>query len=72
MIKVFTKDANGKISMTPEELRSLLDEAYWDGFNANNHTITYTTPNWRTPYVWNGDTITSNMTVAAKSEDVTL
>lgn len=39
MIKVFTKDKDGKISMTPEELKSILDEAYWEGYNANNNYI---------------------------------
>ena len=57
MIKIFTKGDDGKITMTPEELKSLLDEAYWEGYRANNQTITYTTPNWQ-PYVWNGSTIT--------------
>ncbi len=59
MIKIFTKGNDGKITMTPEELKSLLDEAYWEGYRANNQTITYTTPTYR-PYVWDGSTITLN------------
>lgn len=58
MIKIFTTE-NGKVALTPEELRSLLDEAYWEGYKAHISTITYTTPNWQ-PYVWKGDTITLN------------
>ena len=36
---------------TKDELKNLLDEAYWDGFKANCTTFTYQTPNW-TPYGW--------------------
>lgn len=63
MIKVFTTNKDGKIELTKEELKDLLDEAYWDGFKANSTTYTYTTPNW-TPYTWTvttvGDAITLN------------
>lgn len=59
MIKIFTKGDDGKITLTPEELKNLLDEAYWEGYRANTQTITYTTPNWQ-PYVWHGSTITLN------------
>ena len=51
MIKIFTTNKDGKIEITKEELKSLLDEAYWDGYRANNHTFVYNTPNW-TPYSW--------------------
>ena len=51
MIKVFTTNKNGKIELTKEELKALLDEAYWDGYKANCTTYTYTTPSW-TPYSW--------------------
>lgn len=57
MIKIFTRDSDGKVSLTPEELKDLLDEAYWEGYKANCKTVTYTIPNW-TPYVWNGSSIT--------------
>ena len=49
MIKVFTTNKDGKIELTKDELKNLLDEAYWDGFKANCTTFTYQTPNW-TPY----------------------
>ena len=51
MIKVFTTDKNGKIHFTADELKKLLDEAYWEGYRANSHTYVYTTPyyNW-SPY----------------------
>ena len=51
MIKVFTLNKNKKIELTEEELKKLLDEAYWEGYRANSHTWTYTTPNWA-PYTW--------------------
>ena len=69
MIKVFTRDSNGKISLTPEELKSLLDEAYWEGYRANNKTITYTTPSWQ-PYVWTGSSITLNSCGEATTDTV--
>ena len=61
MIKVFTTNKDGKIELTKDELKNLLDEAYWDGFKANCTTYTYQTPNW-TPYCWtvSGTTSTIN------------
>ena len=54
MIKIFTTDKNGKINLTKKELEDLLNEAYWDGYNAPHYkdytTITY--PNY-TPFTWN-------------------
>ena len=56
MIKVFTTNKNGKIELTKDELKELLDEAYWEGYN-NNNTYTYHSPSivptWK-PYVWCG------------------
>ena len=61
MIKVFTTNKNGKIELTAEELKNILDEAYWEGYRSNNHSWTYSTPNW-TPYVYTAtgtqDTVT--------------
>ena len=47
MIKVFTTGKDGKINLTAKELKELLDEAYWEGYRANSHTYTYTTPTWK-------------------------
>lgn len=44
MIKVFTTNKNGKIELSKEELKALLDEAYWDGYRAKANTYTYTSP----------------------------
>jgi hypothetical protein len=55
MIKVFTTNKNGKIELTKDELKALLDEAYWDGYRANNTTYVYHTPSW-TPYQWSSVT----------------
>lgn len=52
MIKVFTTNKNGKIELTKDELKALLDEAYWDGYKANSTTYVYRTPAWQ-PYIWN-------------------
>lgn len=44
MIKVFTTNKNGKIELTKDELKALLDEAYWDGYRAHNGSYIYTSP----------------------------
>ena len=51
MIKVFTTDKNGKIVLSGKELKELLDEAYWEGYRANNNTWIYKTPSW-TPFYY--------------------
>ena len=63
MIKVFTTNKDGKIELTKDELKKLLDEAYWEGYRANSTTYTYQTPNW-SPYQWS--------TITAKDYTVTL
>jgi len=47
LIKVFTKNSNGKIEITPDELKKILDEAYWEGYRSNTNTSlwTYNSPN---------------------------
>lgn len=64
MIKVFTTNKEGKIELTKDELKALLDEAYWDGYRKNNNWV-YTTPSW-SPYLVN--VTTSDMTV--RSNDI--
>jgi hypothetical protein len=62
MIKIFTTNKDGKIELTKEELKNLLDDSYWEGYRANNLTYVYKTPNW-SPYTW---TITgANTTVTS-------
>ena len=55
MIKVFTTNKDGKIELTKDELKALLDEAYWDGYRANGHYI-YSTP-VTTPWWYTGTPI---------------
>lgn len=64
MIKVFTTNKNNKIELTKEELKELLDEAYWEGYKANSHSWTYTTPtpSW-TPYQWTTTSTPTNSTL---------
>lgn len=64
MIKVFTTNKDGKIELTKDELKSLLDEAYWDGYRANCSIYTYRTPNY-TPYCWT--TTTSGVSLTLNS-----
>ena len=47
MIKVFTVNNEGKISLSAEELKKLLDEAYWEGYRSKHNDIfTYRSPSW--------------------------
>ena len=56
MIKVFTTNKDGKIELTKDELKKLLDEAYWEGYKSNSSLYVYNTPSWlSSPY-----TITCN------------
>ena len=68
MIKVFTTNKDGKITLTAKELKELLDEAYWEGYRNNNHTWTYTTPTWSPYYcTTTSDSITLTTSVDAKT-----
>lgn len=60
MIRVFTLNKNNKIELTKEELQKLLDESYWDGYRANDHSWTYNSPSLTvsSPYVKTTETIT--------------
>ena len=51
MVKIFAKNKNGKIELTEKELESLLNDSYWEGYNANKETYVYHSPNW-SPYRW--------------------
>lgn len=53
MIKVFTTNKDGKIELTKDELKDILDESYWDGYKAASGTWTYRTPSV-SPYYWTG------------------
>ncbi len=66
MIKVFTTDKNGKIVLSGKELKELLDEAYWEGYRANNRTWTYTTPSW-TPFYYT-TTASGGATISLSNE----
>lgn len=67
MIKVFALNKNNKIELTKEELESLLNESYWEGYNKKNYW-TYTSPYYtNTPIDPYKITCTSN-SVTLKSE----
>lgn len=72
MIKVFTTNKNGKIELTKEELKALLDEAYWDGYRAHNGIYVYSMPTWE-PYKWNitCDSSAVKMTLSNNIDDLT-
>ena len=66
MIKVFTLNKNNKIELTKEELESLLNESYWEGYNKKNYW-TYTSPT--TPYQWLSNT---PYTINSSSDSITI
>lgn len=68
MIKVFTTNKDGKIELTKDELKALLDEAYWDGYRANNHVYVYNTPSW-SPYQWS---VTTSGSTCGTTKDATI
>lgn len=49
MVKVFTTNKDGKIEFTKEELETLLNEVWNDGFNRNG-SYWWTSPTITTPY----------------------
>lgn len=66
MIKIFTTNKNGKIELDAKELKELLDEAYWDGYRANNLTITYSSPSIATPYVYYNTATSGTITLSSE------
>ena len=46
IVKVFQTNKNGKIELDKEELETILNEVYWEGYNNAHSTWTYTTPKW--------------------------
>ena len=67
MIKVFTTNKDGKVELTTKELKEILDEAYWEGYKANNLSWTYNTPNWQ-PYVCTANG--TNTTITLNANDI--
>lgn len=65
MIKVFTTDRDGKITLTGKELKELLDEAYWEGYRSNNSSWVYKSPSW-SPYWYT--TTAGNATITLSNE----
>ena len=76
MIKIFTTNKNGKIELTKEELKEILDEAYWEGYKANTGiTWTYKSPSITTPYYYttsaSGTTTTITLNNSAEANTAT-
>ena len=67
IVKVFQTNKNGKIEFTKEELETLLNEVYWDGYR-NNSTWTWTTPlSYPTYTTTNLKTNTTAITIGDKT-----
>ena len=71
MIKVFTLNKNNKIELSKKELEDMLNEAYWEGYNANNKTTTITYPYYTSPYTWTstGTLQYNTITTSSGNED---
>ena len=67
MIKVFTKNKNGKIELTEKEIKELLDESYWEGYRSANKSYTYISPypSWWSPYTYNSSSTNSSITITS-------
>ena len=70
-VKIITVNKEGKLQITKDELQSLLNEAYWEGYSAGKDAMTIpslTYPSY-TPFVWNSDhtTITCSNAVDNKA-----
>ena len=66
IIKVFQTNKNGKIEFTKEELETLLNEVYWDGYRANS-AWTWTTLSYPTYTTTNLKTNTTTVTIGDKT-----
>ena len=66
MIKIFTTNKDGKIELTKDELKQLLDEAYWEGYRANTSSWIYQSPN--SPY-WYSSTTSDKITLSNTTSD---
>lgn len=63
MIKTFTLNKKGKIELSKDELKTLLDEVYNEGYQNGNKTWIYTTPYpTATPTWWTCTTTASTST----------
>ena len=78
MIKVFTLNKNGKIELTKQELKQLLNESYWEGYTKKSYW-TYTSPYFTTSstatdasnsYTIDGNSINTNsITIKSASDE---
>lgn len=81
MVKTFKKNQDGKVEFTTEELKKLLDEIYWQGYNDNNAQWYYYTPNYTFLHKYNAsdwcsitsdaNSITLNTNLANSPESTT-
>lgn len=70
--KIFTKNENGKIEFTENELKKLLDEIYNEGYyDGKSRSYTYTTPYISKPW-WQYETwCTADSTTASTTATIT-
>ena len=73
MTKTFKKNKDGKVEFTVDELKKLLDEAYWEGYH-DNDTWVYNTPGtgktwWSSPYIWTSTTTSTDVTLNSSNDN---
>ena len=70
--KIFTKNENGKIEFTENELKKLLDEIYNEGYNdGKSRSYIYTTPYISKPWWQYGTWCTADSTTNIKTGTTT-
>lgn len=74
MVKVFTTNKDGKIEFTKQELETLLNEVWNDGYNRHGSywwtSPTIATPCYSTATPMTGDGITTSPTIEVKTEQI--
>ena len=72
LIKVFTKNKEEKIELTTDEIQSILNEAYWEGYyqgEKSKSTITLTSPNWWNQPYYTITATASNISIKSPEYD---
>ena len=70
--KIFTKNENGKIEFTENELKKLLDEIYNEGYyDGKSRSYIYTTPYTSKPWWQYGTWCTADSTTASTTATTT-
>lgn len=71
MVKTFSKNENNKIEFSENELKKLLDEIFFEGYQIGlNKRYTYTTPIWTYTNTYPYSTISNSDSITWSTTDV--